>query len=192
MAYGRKMSLLVLITIGLIISFLVGIASCHLYMDKTIVYHELVLWKQGIIMLFVIWYCSELCGFIAGFPVFINAIKTTAICIVLSAPWITVLVLTKAISLATVLNTIPGVMLVIIVLFIFAVAQEIDKEIEKQKYRHIIVAMILYLATRLIIEPVVSPILRIPLAVVGGLLYMLWLLYNAKRKSENNSEESIQ
>lgn len=184
----RKLSPLCFILIGVFVAALWGIAAGnYLFVNKPIRFHENVLWKNTVLMLFVVFIYAFGSGYLKYSPVMINFLKILAISFVFSVPYFAALVLTTAVSIDVVLRILPGEMMAIVFLFVWIVSDEIAPEIGEHITKHTIIITILCLVTAFIMGLLKMPtVAALPLSFLSSLLYILWLLMKAKIKSKKS------
>jgi len=197
----RKLSPLLFVLIGLVISALLGMLASQLLLDESPLYLEKRYWRYTALFYFLtMMYTFWIYGTEKYLPVVINLLKFLGVNILLSLPYFTTLVLTGAVPLNIVLTMLPAQVISLAALFIWHVACELDPELEQSAnkiwLKAILMGAIAMFTTVFFDLP---DIIDMPLFALTMLVYMLLILSRAKKnkmlkstteQTENKEEQT--
>lgn len=185
----RKISPLLFILIGLIISALLGIFESQLLLGKPQQYRENMFWKYTVLFYFLtiiytLWfYFSE-----NYLPILINLLKFIGVTILLSLPYFTVLALTGVVSTKIVLTILPAQVVFLAGVFIWHVATETDPDLEKDTTKITLKGGLLVIITVFTTGLFgLSDLMVLFLGSLSVLGYSLLLLQRAKKNQKSSA-----
>ncbi len=126
----KKVTLLSHVLIGLIISFILGIAESQILLDKPLGYRENMFWKYTILLYCITGaYTVWLFFFKKYLPILINTLKFLANNLILSSPYFLILIITTTVSIDMVLKILPAQIILLAGGFIWFISWRIDPDV---------------------------------------------------------------